>query len=500
MDAGIPARGALAQRPLPRLLVDLHLARWTGALDLARERTRKRIVLRDGAPILAESNLASESLGVLLLDRGQLMREDYARVVARVQETGCKEGKALLDLHLLDPKALFVALKEQLRRRVLECFAWPSGDYTLDAREAPPADAAAFRLDTPALVLEGITLHWTADRLLADLADRLPRRVAPSRVFDRMRARLASDPGAAALASALDGAPSLAEAVRLAGHPSALAAAWLFDAAGCLETLADEMAPAEGAPDGPHSTGSDAVIDVVFADERARDHAEASPAEVRATSGAPEAGAESLRAEIVDRHSRLSELDHYALLDVPRDADAAAIKRAYFGAAKRYHPDALARLGLADVRSAAEALFARIAKAHAVLSDPRERQRYDEEGREAGSDDAERVVTAENLYRKGEILLRKGSFREALQFLAPAVDLWPSDAAYRAALGWALYKQTKSDPAAARDHLEAAAALDATSAVTFYRLGAVLRALGNAAAADEAFRRARALDPKGSAA
>jgi curved DNA-binding protein CbpA len=242
------------------------------------------------------------------------------------------------------------------------------------------------------------------------------------------------------------------------------------------------------------------VIEVVVADDRAMDRRDGSPAEVRAVSGPSDAVADSLRAEILDRHARLSDLDHYALLGVPRDADAAAIKRAYFGAAKRYHPDALARLGLGDVRSAAEALFARIAKAHAVLSDPRERQRYDEEGRESGSDDAERIVTAESLYRKGEVLLRKGAFREALQFLAPAVDLWPSDAAYRAALGWALYKQTKSDPAAAREHLETAAALDATSAVTFYRLGAVLRALGNAAAADDAFRQARALDPKGSAA
>jgi len=495
--APLPERGTLAHLPLPRILLALHRARWTGALELVRERTRKRIVFQAGAPILAESNLASETLGVLLLDRGQITRDDYARIVGRVQETGCKEGKALLDLRLLEPKALFVALKDQLRRRILEGFAWASGDYALDAGETPPADAGAFRLDAPALVLEGLVLHWSADRLFAALAERLPRRLVPGPAFASLRARLPADPGVEALAAALDGTRTLADAVRTAGVPSALAAAWLFDVAGVLEQAAEAPAPAGPSP-------AEAVreaapeIEVVVGDGEPAEDGVLAGARAKAGASALPPDAEALRREILERHAALSELDHYALLGVPRSADAATLKRAYFRAAKRYHPDALARLGLSELRAAAEALFARIAKAHAVLADPRERQRYDE-GDDAGSDDAERLATAENLYRKGEVLLRKGAFREALQFLSPAAELWPEDAAYQGALGWALYKQPKSDPGAARAPLEAAVRLDPKNAVILFRLGTVLRALGHTAEAESAFARARALDPKASA-
>ena len=144
----------------------------------------------------------------------------------------------------------------------------------------------------------------------------------------------------------------------------------------------------------------------------------------------------------------------------------------------------------------ANELFARIAKAHGVLSDPAARREYDLDATGSGDGEAERVAQAEVLFRKGEILSRKGAFKEALQFLAPAVELWPEEAAYQAELGWALYKQGKSDPAAAREHLSKAVKLDPKHSVGHYRLGVVLRSAGEKDAAERAFTRAKQLDPK----
>jgi hypothetical protein len=58
--------------------------------------------------------------------------------------------------------------------------------------------------------------------------------------------------------------------------------------------------------------------------------------------------------------------DHYAVLDVPHDADADALKRAYRTLALRLHPDKCPARG-------ADEAFKRVSTAFAVLRDPRQR-------------------------------------------------------------------------------------------------------------------------------
>jgi tetratricopeptide (TPR) repeat protein len=149
------------------------------------------------------------------------------------------------------------------------------------------------------------------------------------------------------------------------------------------------------------------------------------------------------------------------------------------------------------LRDVAEQVFARIAEAHEVLADPELRRDYDS-GEAGGAEDMDvaRVVQAEALFRKAEILLRAGNFGGALEFLRPAVVMWPEECAYQSALGWALYKKTPPDPKLAREHLDKAIALDRDDAVAHFRLGVVLRALGEKDAGEAALARAKQLDPK----
>jgi molecular chaperone DnaJ len=65
------------------------------------------------------------------------------------------------------------------------------------------------------------------------------------------------------------------------------------------------------------------------------------------------------------------EKDFYAILGVPKDADQAAIKKAYRRLARKHHPDQNA----GDASS--EKRFKDIGEANAVLSDPKQREEYD---------------------------------------------------------------------------------------------------------------------------
>ena len=69
--------------------------------------------------------------------------------------------------------------------------------------------------------------------------------------------------------------------------------------------------------------------------------------------------------------------DYYEVLGVPRDADEAALKKAYRQLAKKYHPD----INPGDKE--AEAKFKEASEAYAVLSDPEKRRQYDQFGHAA---------------------------------------------------------------------------------------------------------------------
>ena len=66
--------------------------------------------------------------------------------------------------------------------------------------------------------------------------------------------------------------------------------------------------------------------------------------------------------------------DYYKILGVPRDADGAAIKKAYRKLARQYHPD------MNPDNPQAEAKFKEINEANEVLSDPQKRAKYDQLG------------------------------------------------------------------------------------------------------------------------
>ena len=81
-------------------------------------------------------------------------------------------------------------------------------------------------------------------------------------------------------------------------------------------------------------------------------------------------------AEVRALASLVDELDYYQLLEIPRDAPASAVKRAYHDVTRRLHPDANRNLPGAE-RASLENVARRVSEAYQVLRDGRRRKAYD---------------------------------------------------------------------------------------------------------------------------
>ncbi len=494
----LPEHGRLAETPLPRLLLDLHRARLCGTLVLRQARVEKRIQLRDGSPKLVESSLASESLTSLLLEQGKIRAQQREEALRLMRARECKELTALLTLKMLGPKEILLALRDQAKRCLVDCFGWPGGEFEVIRGEAPAEASQLLQIDLLALAQEGIATHWRPDRTLTALEDRMRQHPRPAPPFAQARRSLAEDEPLRTLLDSLDGTLTTWDALQRAGSPTALAAFWVLDAAGALEYSVETPEIEEEVT--AEAPGQELEIEIVVSGEGAsgpaaeaeRPAAEAT-GEQSAATGGDDPELVDLREEVREKHNRLREISLYELLDVERDAAPAAIKRAYIRAAKRLHPDALSRMGLDDVKQEANLVFAEIAKAYNTLLDVEQRRSYDASLDGHSAVDANQVAQAEALYRKGDILLRAGNFLGAVELLEAAARLWPEESDYQSAFGWALHRKNPPETERAREHLEKAIALNRDNAEAHRRLGTVLKALGESEAAEQALARAEQL-------
>ncbi len=487
--------GRIASTTLPTLILGLRRDGFHGWLRLNRGGLRRDFQFVAGRLARLESKAPEDALAPVLQELGSLDETECQRVSDAVAE-GTPELRAIAGLRKVAPKDLLAGVAEQARRAARDSLGWYDGEFALEP-EAGEANVPASAFDVVPIVLEAaarrIEPHQVLE-LLGDKATWFPSatpeptdELPPHPILDAFRADL-------------NGATAPFHLLRGAAPNERAAALLVLESCGHLEWAEAPPAPPEAAEDEADEAPREAVeddapeLELEFASECSEESVATEAADAAVATGRTEKE-EALIEEIRGLHERLGEVDHYTLLGVPADAKPAAIRRAYLKLAKRLHPDAVARMGIDEVREEANAVFAQIGEAHETLSDADERERYDASLRGEDDIDLEKVAQAEALYQKAEMLMRAGNFLGAVEFLEPAVELYAAEADYQGSLGWCLFKKTPPEAERAFQHLSEAIRMAPKVAIWPYRLHYVQRELGDHVGSLESLAKARELDP-----
>jgi curved DNA-binding protein CbpA len=215
--------------------------------------------------------------------------------------------------------------------------------------------------------------------------------------------------------------------------------------------------------------------------------------------------------QLAQAFSSMGKLDHYAFLGVPTTAEDSTIRAAYVSLARDYHPDRIAGSVLADdaeVRGWIEALFKRLGEAQKTLLNAESRARYDREQRALASTSGpnaaapgarpRRPLEARNAFVMAETFFKKRDFAQAELHYRQAVNFDPEEGLIAVGLAWCIFLNPDQPAEKRRDdarkRLEEAVK-KFKSGDAAYKLGRVLRELGDEAGAVKRFEEALRLTP-----
>ncbi len=117
---------------------------------------RKEVYLESGVPEFVTSNVASELLGEFLVAREVISRGELDMALAVMPRFEGKLGDTLAALGLVEPVHLFQHIAAQVREKLLDLFAWTSGQAELYLGVPPPDISFPLGLDPWATIDEGI--------------------------------------------------------------------------------------------------------------------------------------------------------------------------------------------------------------------------------------------------------------------------------------------------------------------------------------------------------
>jgi len=393
--------GEIAEGVLPELLRTMYVGRRSGMLHLVRGDEEQSLRFRAGHIVNAHTNVVEDRLGEMLVRRKLLSEADLARATEVVVREKRRLGEVLSGLGLLEAGGLEDAIALHVHEMLARLFAWPDGHYVFKDETAEPATGeVTLRLSTGELILEAVRAVRDPDVVRYALGD-IDRVLALSGDPLLRFQKLTLSPTDGFVLSRIDGVASAREILQMIPLPEEETQKSLFGllSTGVIEYAIgqrrkrDAAAPAVAPREAQRAASAEPLPALPPQAPPLAPAPEPPPAPARApdpvtpppqpppsaTAAAPlDQKAEERRLEITAAWEGLATRNHFEVLGLERAVGEAEVKEAYFGLAKRFHPDVHHGASLGDLRDKLEAVFIRLGEAYDTLRDPKRRGEYEE--------------------------------------------------------------------------------------------------------------------------
>ncbi len=461
-------RGLIRDFSFPDTLIGLQRSNKTGILTVQSCDIVKKVYIRDGDMVFSVSNQPEDRLGDVLLREGIISREQYDRSVVELKRTAQRQGSILVRLGYLNAAGLASAVRHQVESIILSIFSLDKAGFVFEETSMPTDEVITLKLSAANLIYYGIQSLRDPDSIGRDLPaeDSVPVFSGdPLNLFQDLR----PDHLGKKILSCIDGKTSIREicSITQMDIPDALRTVYAL-----LSIRMIDLRDAGGAfAEMPHEVLEEIV-------ERKEERTIAP----------------HMRELIEDTYQRLGSLDYYRILGVKQHASDTEIRSAYYGAAKKFHPDIHFSVTDDTLKDKLSAIFSYIYESYATLRNPSKRKEYDALMTLKPAALLSTQDKARAKFEEGKLELRKKNYADAALLFGQAsyFDQWTAD--YHYYYGLALMKQDKFKDA--EKAMEKALKLAPSNADYLSELGFVFLGLSFPTRAKAFFEKALKLDPE----
>ena len=461
--------GNLTAHPLAELLVEVAEARLDGSLRLSHHDSKTIIYFRNGETVFAVSNQRRHRIFELLLHSAMLTKQQLVEIPEFTNDLVL--AKTLQEKEMFSASALKSIFAAQIEGILREVIGWKEGIWTFSSL---------------ARIKEDIYYAVDVPNILAEYARNVPKDTIVRRFksFNETFGRKPDSsvqinllpPEAFLLSRFEQSFVKIDEIKSLSGLSDTetlqnLYVLWLagliyrenWDAAFKEHQISSIAAAKFEVKKQAALPETKAVTIETKPEIKVETAEETAPAEEKA-----ELTLEQYLAQIENAET------HYELLNISHKADSAEIKMAYFGLAKRFHPDLFHRGTDAATHSRVQTAFTGLAHAYEVLRDGETRQTYDYKLRkilaeleklspeERSKPVVEQTVLTEasEIFERGFNHLVEEDYEQAMPYIVRALTMSPDTARYHAYYG-KLLSMDKNQRFKAEAELQTAIKLEA---------------------------------------
>ncbi|MCE5194819.1 MAG: DnaJ domain-containing protein [Nitrospiraceae bacterium] len=389
-----PRKGNLKDYFLADIFLGMQRCGVTGTFEVEKEDTLKKIYISNGDIIFASSNLHADRLGEFLFKIRKINIEQYKNYIAEIQTSKRKEGALLVELGCINSKDIPEMVRRMAEEIVFSTFNFNDAEFKFIEGTLPLEEVISLKLSTGNIIYQGVKRFVNPQKHFQSLKISLESVMGfsedPLDLFQKVNIEGIERK----IFSLVNGERTIKEIISISSINDIIVLRTLY---ALLSARIIELKNNNGI-----NTGVSAG-DVIDEQDQIVD--------------------ENFFKKVDKIYSSYEREGYYGVLQLNKWADSNEIKKAYYKAAKEFHPDKHLHLKSDSLKEKLNTIFTYITEAYTILANPQKKAEYDMRSDDKHSGTADNVAMAKVKFEQGRIEFRKGNYSVSFQLFGQSVYL-----------------------------------------------------------------------------